>query len=485
MHPKFCNVVLGMLVLITPTWANEPVMVLSLKDAILLSLRYSPIVKSAEVQRVVDKFNLAVAKNQFEYQYALTGLANQTNSVVGGAPLAINGNYNLVPTVSRLTPYGTQFNVSMANPITVNKSPGINTSYYNPAVTMQVTQPILQGSGREIVQSNLAQSYNTEKITEMAYASTMMTQITQVTVDYWSVVSAEKSLTVARDSLKALQKIVVDNTVRIQLGFLAPSENVQAKAAVAAQQLQVTSAEYTVVQTKLALLQDIGMSPNTKFAVREKLSVEDYSYPRGEEAKVIMFARNPTYQSALLTVTNSKIALLQAEDKQRWLLNFSGTVVQGGGTGGDGNDGLASISNGLNRSRNVGLVLNVPIDNLPTQQLLVAAKVNYTQQQLALRDLALSLESTLITSLENLRVLHEQVKLARNSEQLAYQSYKDALTKVNFGQSSMFEVTSLQTSYVDASLTTITTEISYVDAIANYRNLLGIPLDVWNIKLAY
>ncbi|MFI4962528.1 MAG: hypothetical protein ACHP6H_01580, partial [Legionellales bacterium] len=133
--------ILGLLVLLPGIlWASKKPMSMSLDEAILLSLRFSPVVKAAEIQRVVDKFNLSVARNQFEFQYALTGLANQTNTVAGGNPLNIDGNYNTSATVTKETAYGTQYNLTMTNPVTVTRSPGFQpqTLYYNPALTLQV-----------------------------------------------------------------------------------------------------------------------------------------------------------------------------------------------------------------------------------------------------------------------------------------------------------------------------------------------------------
>lgn len=473
------------IILVNPLWATEKPVVLSLNEAIMLSLRYSPVVKAAEIQRVVDKFNLSVAKNQFEFQYALTGSANQLNTVSNGAPLSITGTYDAVPTISRQTAYGTQYNLTMANPVTFNKNPGIQSTYYNPALTLQVVQPILQGSGREVVQANLAQAINTEKSTEYVYKAAVMDKVTQVIEDYRNVVAAKNSLVVAQDALKASRKTVVENKARIKLGFMAPSENVQALSFVASQELQVTTAEFTLLQAKLILLRDIGLSPNTPLSTNDTIDVKKMDYPIGEQAKQILFTHNPSYLEALLNLKNAKLALLQAEDQQRWTLNLTGTVVQGAGVGAGTNGGLQSLYNGYNNSRNLGLQLTVPIDNLPVQQQLVTAKVSYTQQELAVKDLRLVLETTLITQIENLRVLFMQVKIAKEAERLSYQSYLDALTKVRFGQSSMFEVTTLQSTYISDRLTTINTEIAYLNGVAEYQRLLGITLDEWKVQLVY
>lgn len=474
-----------LLSLTSPLWAVNKPMYLSLHDAIMVSLRFSPAVKGAEIQRVVDKFNLAVAKNQFEFQYALTGLANQSNTVTGGNPLFQQGIYSATPAISRQTVYGTQYNLALSNPITTTKSQGIDTTYYNPALTLQVVQPLIRGSGREIVESSLNQAIITQKSTEVFYKAAIMNKITQVIVDYRAVVSAEASLVFSRKALEDARLTVKNNKERIKLGLMAPSENVQAESTVASQEFQVASNEFSLLSAKNTMLRDIGMSPGTPISVNKTIAVEKANYPQGEEAKRILLANNPEYLIALNNLKNSKISLLQAEDQQRWLLNLTSTVTQGGGSGGNGNDNIDSLYNGLNRGRSLGLQLVVPIDNLPIQQQLVSAKVAYTQQQLSVQDLRLSLEANLLTTLENLRILFMQVKLSQDAERLARQSYEDALKKVQFGQSSMFEVTSLQLTYIGNYQTMINTEISYLNAVTQYQNLLGITLDKQDVKLIY
>lgn len=476
---------LAYMLMINPLWANKEPIKISLKDAVLLSLRYSPFAKSAEMQRVIDKFNLSVARNQFEFRYALTGAANQTNTVANGGPLNILGTYNAQPTITKESMFGTQYSLTMSNLVTHAKVPGLQSTFYNPALTLQVTQPILRGSGREIVQADLSRAINVELGTEIAYKAAMMDKITQVVVDYRNVVVAINSLEIAKTALEASRVTVKENAARIRLGFMAPSENVQALSFAASQELQVTTAEFTVILTKANLLRDIGLDPSSKINVDTKIELKEVPYPKGQEAKAILFTQNTTYQQAVYVLKNSKISLLQAQDRQRWLLNLTSTVVQGNGVGGNGNDGLQSLYNGRNSSRSLGLELNVPIDNLPLQQELVAAKVNYTQQELGLKDLTLALEANLVSTLENLRILYLQVKIAKQAQALSYKSYQDALKKVGFGQSSMFEVTTLQQTWINDQLTTINTEIAYLNGVTEYQRFLGISLDAWNINLVY
>src|ERR1700678_1930172 len=92
---KYCLSILYLLCLSIPAWAQDSLVVnyqstnsnthlLTLSDAIYLALRYNPNVRNAEIQRVIDKFNLRLAKYSYELQYALTGNINYSNESIAG-----------------------------------------------------------------------------------------------------------------------------------------------------------------------------------------------------------------------------------------------------------------------------------------------------------------------------------------------------------------------------------------------------------------
>lgn len=461
--------------------ATKPLF-LTMKDAIFLSLRYNPNVQSAELQRVADKFAVAVAKNQFEFRYGLTGAASSSATRSNGQPWTTSRNYNLIPTLSRQTRYGTNFNLIMSNPVTINPP---SPAFYNPLLTLTVTQPLLKGSGRLITESSLDQAIITDQLAKLTLKNTVISQVTLIVTDYLNVVGLENTLIVDQTNLDSAKQTVEQNKLRIKAGFMAPSENVQAESAVANQELQVATDKNEIIQAKLQLLQDIGLDSTTQIEVDKTIKTAGMSYPKGEEAKCLMFAHNISYIQALYNLKSSQLSLLVAEDAQRWSLDLTGVITQGGGTGGGANAGLDSLFNNHNKSRSVGLALNVPIDDLQTQQQVVQAKVSNTQTKLSTKQLKLELEVQLQGALQNLTILEGQITLSKTAEDLANQSYQDALKKLAYGKTSVFEVNTLQSTLISAQVAYISNQISYLNAITQFQQNLGITLDVWEIHLIY
>lgn len=456
---------------------------ISLKEAIFLSLRFNPNIQAAELTRIIDKFNLATAQNAFEFQYALGGVAGTSQSVTAGEFGGINRNFGVNAAITQKTTFGTVYGVTMNNPWTVNTlSPPYQ---YAPSLTLSVAQPLLQGSGQEVVGAPLQQAYIVNEQAKLALKSTIISQVNLIISDYISVVGNENSLIIAKQALKDAEKTVEQNNVNIKIGFMAPADNDQAKAAVANAALNVSVANNALIQTRLILLKDMGLDPHTPFKVDTKISIKGWIYPKGEEAKRLLFANSIIYLSALYGLKSSKLGLLLAEDSQRWALNLIGTVTQGNGSGIGDNGGIASLFNGLNKSRALGLALTIPIDNLAVQSSVVGAKVGYTQAKLLFKQLKLSLETQLMSDLESLRIQYDQIGLAENAQVLANKSYQNSLVKLKFGQVSVFEVTTLQANLVTAQLNTINNQLQYINSIATFQQTLGITLDFWKIRLVY
>ena len=69
---------------IAPASKNKKIHHLGLKEAILLALRYNPNIQNAELDRIVQVYQLRLAHNEFELQYALGASGEVQRSTFSG-----------------------------------------------------------------------------------------------------------------------------------------------------------------------------------------------------------------------------------------------------------------------------------------------------------------------------------------------------------------------------------------------------------------
>ena len=466
-----------------PTATNEP-LALTLEDAVALALRNNPDIEKADLGRISQKFNLVVAKYQFEPQAALTGSASYTNTVSNGSS-SYSKEWGITPGATLENHYGTDFKVASTNTVT--------NGVYNPQLELEVTQPLIRGFGKAVVEAALENAKDTQVIDKLNFKSQAINTVTTVINDYLSLVETYQTLEVDNVSLKNFEQTVENDKAMIAAGRMAKSDIVQAKAQVATQQATIASDLNSITAGKNTLLNDIGLPPTTNLTLPKKfnfytvknLILGDSKLPGLEESENIALGNNISYQTDIITLRTLRRSLLVDKDQRRWKLDVTGTETFGGGSGGGANAGVKSLFNGRNHAESVEADLTVPIDDVNTQQTVINAEVGLDQAIVGLRQtkrqLITDVESqynTVLTNAENLKLSLNALKLQEESVYIAQQ-------KALAGQVSTFEVITNQKNLATQRQSVVESEITYLQSLVTYEQTLGITLEPWRIRVRY
>ncbi len=483
MKRKLCIIFLLLFACLQVTFAKskEKPLDMSLRDAVVLALRYNASVVVEDYQRIVDKFSLKVALWQYDIQYSLTGAASYTQAISGGIR-SENDSASLTPGATLLLPLGTQLSLSWVNPLAHTVG---SPRFYNPSVVFNATQPLLKGFGPDVTLAPLYQAENTELINRLNMQNIVINTITTVIGQYAAVSSAKNNLKVTQASLDQSLKILAQQKALLKAGRIASADLVQFEASAASQKLQLEQAEVSYVQEERALLITLGIDPAITLNVTENVHLPTEDVKPLEECIQIALENNIVYQQALINLKNARIALTVNADAERPTLNASITQTQGGGSGGEPNDGLGSIVNGANRNTMLGLTLSVPINDLSLQQGYLNAKIALKQQEIQLDQLKRTVINDVINAYYTVLNQKEQIKQAELSVKLAQQSVDIANAKLKYGKVSAFEASTLQTNLLSAQVSYINTVTAYVTNLATLDQTIGITLDRWCVKLRY
>lgn len=426
---------------------------LSLKDAIYLSVRTNPAVKSAYLQRVSDKFALEVARNEFEPHYQLNGSAiyQQGSSAI----------YHALPGINLKTPIGTQLGLA------VDKQFGQD----NPALgTFTLTQPLLRGFGPEITLTNLNNARDNELINQLNLKSQVIATITQVIQAYYTLIQDYKNLDVDQQALKDSQK-TLDNTQRkIKVGKVAETEITQQQAQVANQQFSVTNDKNTILRDYQNLLILLGLDPASKLQIEKELSKRNLFIPEKNACIKLALANNINYQSQLISLRQLERDLVVQKDQQLPDLTLSATATE-------------DLSESTGGTRQIALNLSVPIDDKPRQQGLINAKISYKKFKVSLENTKRQLETDVINAIRSLEAQRIQIKLAEDSVRYSEQSLQIAQKKFEYGRTTIFEITSLRSTLTSNQINLINQRISYLNTFAQFEQTLGISLERWGLRI--
>ncbi len=454
--------------------ASEPAKQFTLKEAIFIALRFNADVRSSELQRIVDKFDLEVAKNKYELHYALKGSSQYNDKRINNLD-SHDKSLALTPSTSLLVPSGANISLEMDN--------RLDNRYYNPELTLTVKQPLLKGFGTEITLNPLAKAYDQEKLNRLTLKRTLINTITTIVSDYLRIVQAENNLTTQELALKDSLKEYQQNIIKIKAGKMAAADNIQQQASIAEQRLALLQMQTNLKQNKQQLLLDMGLDPTTDFSIVKTIDLSTITLPTRAMATQLILKNDIDYQVNLINRRNQSRALAVAKDNLRWELNLTTKVSVGHGSGGGPNAGLTSLTNQQNQGRSIQLDLSVPIDDKELQQSVISANIELQKLDIQLQQQKYSLEDKVINALRNLHTRQQQIEQALTARDLAQRSLAVALKKLQYGLVSTFETTTLRSNLINAEIRVVNNRIDYFDELVKLQQTLGTTLDVWAINI--
>lgn len=458
-----------------PQKSHIPAKKLTLRDAIFLALRTNPNVQNAEIQRVSDKFALEVARNQFMPQYSFNAGAVFTNNGIAPA-------YTFNPQVSLTMASGGVATIAYNNSFT---------GFGGSSITTTFNQPLLRGFGPQVTLAPLVAALYNEQTARLTLKSTIIQTVTTVIQTYYALVQAYNNLKTDELALANSMATLTQFQVKIRAGQAAPLDITDQEAQVAQLQLTVTQDKNNIQLARSALLVAIGLDPESNIEIDKEINIQSLQIPSVAESSELALANNIAYQGALYALKQDELNLVVQKDDQRWQLNLQlqNTIDPAGGNPGatvvaaNGTTSIVGATPGSQSS--VGLSLNIPIHNLALQQGLVNAEVELEQQHVTVSQDRRNLRTAVITNIQALEYLQQQIVLAENSVKYAQQALDVELIKLHYGRSTLFEVTQLRTNLTNAQLALIAQEIDYINALAAFEATVGITLDKWGIKVYY
>lgn len=460
-----------------PSANTKKIMHLHLREAILLALRYNPNIQNAELNRIVERYQLRLAHNEFELQFALAGEMAYTHNTFSGVGSRSNKAFTAAPEVHLKNAYGTQFSVHVDNNVN-------SWNDYTPLLTASITQPLLRGFGTDVNKLSLLNAIDSEAINKIQLAQTVMDQITEVINAYRNLILSGHNLKNQKIQLDEAKKTRLINEQKIQAGELAPTANIQ-------QSYQIESLNLLVEQEKMEfknatqnLLQIIGLDPKTRLAVPNNVDLNKVHVPSLEQAITIALTHNTQFLAQKMQVRADQRAVKAAKNQQLWRLDLQANAQTGLVSNVERNS-ANNIYTGRNTNQGVNLILTIPVRDLPQRSQLINAKVALEKDKLMLKASQRALITLVTNTLNTITSQARQYELSQKQVYLAEQSYNLEKKKQAAGISSALDVNNTQNQLIQAQNSLISAKIAYLNQISALQRILGTTLDAWQIHLRF
>ncbi len=463
----------------SPAARKKAVHRMSLREAILLALRYNPNIQNAELDRIVQRYQLRLANNEFEVQYALGASGVIQKSKFAGIGSDTTHTLLASPEFNLRTKLGTQASLGIDNNVSGDNN-------FNPMLNFSLTQPLLRGFGKSVNEAALLDATDNEWLNKISLRQAVADQITQVIVAYRALILSGNNLQNQRLQLQEAKKSYAINKKKIAAGQLEPTGNIQQSYQIESLSLMVEQGENDFQTATQDLLQAIGLDPETHLSVPSDVVVEAIRVPDLQQTIAQALAHNTLYLAQKMALRADERAYKIAKNQQLWQLDLganvqSGTLNDVTGT----NNGFRGIYNGNNVTEAASLTLTVPLHDVSRRSQLINAKIRLEKDRLNLIAAKRALITNITNTINNIKSLAKRYQLAQKQVKLAEQSYALEKKKQQAGIATALDVNNTQNQLIQAQSGLISAKIAYLNQISALQRTLGTTLDHWNIKLRY
>lgn len=460
-------------------YSKEKIKNLTLQEAILLALRYNPNIQNAELDRIIQRYQLRLANNQFEMQYALRGAGAVEKTRYNGVGNAAVNSFVASPEISLKTALGSLLSVKVDNNVP-------NYYAYTPVLNVTFSQPLLRGFGKRVNEAGLLNAIDNEKLNKLTLQQAIIDQITQVITTYRNLILSGNNLKNQKRQLEEAQKSYKINQAKIKAGELEPTGNIQQAYQIESLNLLVEQADNDFTTASQDLLRVIGLDSAMQVSVPSDVVVDKLIIPNLEESKTIALNNNASYLAQKMLLKADGRAYDLAKNQQMWQLDFIANFQSGRMSDVDANNsGFANIYSGRNTTEAASLTLTVPIEDLERRNQLISAKVQLEKDKINLIAARRDLETNITNIINSIQSQARRYQLAKKQVSLALQSYNLEKKRQRAGISSALDVNNTQNQLIQAQMSLINAKISYLNQMSALQRILGVTLDYWKVKLRY
>lgn len=455
---------------------------MTLADCVFLAVRGNRSIRSAYLDRVLQKFDLEVAEDEFVPNVEVASSIRHSSTGDGDNRSYTNSG-EILTTVTERIQTGAEFTFTWANTGARTEDGPNPRKDYSSSWDFSFSQPLLRGAGIEVNTAALETARINEKINILSLKSTISDTITSAITAYRSFVEAQKQLEINRQSLERAGELLEVNKALIAAGRMAPVEIVQTQADVANKEFSLTQAENALDASRLALVKVLDIDKYTRIVPVERMETKVVR-PDIARCQELALQHRRDYLQALLNMKISELDLVLAENDRLWDLSLDG----GYGISSADYDrvrGFYRPSTNANRSAwDLGLTLSIPLyGDLTREQAVPRAETNLEKAKIALEELKDNIEIEVLDAVRDVEMKLRQVELARLARELSEKKLDIEKEKLKAGRSTNFQLVSFQNDLILVQSGELNAIIAYLNSLTALDNALGTTLDTWKIEI--
>ncbi len=437
---------------------------------IIAQSAYDPVLGVTWQKAVVQDPNRTLGSGtQKPYSNIETGTATVTQPVITGG--TVTGAYSLGKNVTNEAVL-----LDPANPLHL-----LNPAYPGD-VSLNITQPLLQGAGVDYGRATIQISEYGAKIASLNLKSAVLAMIANVETAYDNLIFARQQYEDGLVSLNLAKELYNQNVIKRNTGVLTNLDVLQAETGVATAESQLVGYKQTVLNNEDTLLQAMGerefksrVGPTTLPPLPDTNVSFDFSYKLARD-------NGPSLAIIEATIRQYQLAALRAKRNNLPQLNATGGV------------GYSSAENSLSEANSrlwsgpgynwqAGIALTLPWGLRANKALYRQAMDNVFSEQTVLDQTDQTLVVNVRASVRAVQSSVEGLAAATKAATLAQKQYELELAEFKVGLVTSYDVLLTQNQLEAAKVAEIQARVGLYNAMANLRMFEGTSLAYYHVNL--
>ena len=462
------------------TETNSQAMTMSLPEAVNIALRNNRNIKSAYLERVVQKFDLKVALDKFSPNINLSSGPSASGSGTdtegeSGTDTSSSWGLNTSIALDKLFSYGGSFSLSQSRSDQYSDASDSQGDWTG-SNTWQVSfsQPLLRGFGRDVNTASVTLAQISEQSSLLSLRDSVISTVNQTISAFRSYARAVRSVEIVKQSVERSRALLETNKLLISMGRMPANEIIQTESDVANQELSYETALNSMDNARLSLIQVLDLDQNTRIVPVEETDLTPV-HPDLDDCLAIAFKNRSDYANARFSLERALISLDLARDNMKWDLNATGSYSYSDTTS-------RRSSNSDSGSWSLGLNLSIPLyGDLTREQGLLSAQTSLEKTKLSLKEVEQTITLGVKNAIREVETSLKQVGMAVRARELAEQKLAVEKEKLAVGRSTNFQLVTYQNDLVRSQQSELDAKVAYLDALKALDDFLATTLDTWKI----
>jgi len=440
-----------------------------------------------------------------------------SNFVTGTAALIQRQDLNNV-TIQKYFTTGTQVSLGLNNNSLNNNNAR---AQFEPStvsnLTLNFTQHLLQGFGRNINDRQIRIAKNNREVSDLTFKAQVIATVTAVMNLYWDLVTYQQVVKVQQDAVAANQRLYENNKKQVEVGTLAPIEVTRSEAQIAADQQALTVAQTNVLQQetilKNALSRNGVQNPvlaNAHIIPTDRIQVPDVeAITPIQDSTALALSARPELSQFRILIQNQEIGIKGTKNELLPTLDFVANFANSGLAGSPValpascavnptstacvppnryfEGGYGTVLNQL-FARNfptylAGFNLTIPLHNRAAQADAVATQLNLRQQQVYMQKMENQVRVEVQNAVIALQQARAQHQAAMQALRLQQQTVDAEEMKLALGASTTYNVILTQRDLVTSQSNLVASESAYAKARVEINRATGQTLNDNDISI--